>query len=272
VEENVLIVRKEENVSTIVFNRPDQRNSLTPEQLLQLVDALEELKADGQTRVIVFRGAGNKAFSSGYNIGQIPSRGSGQPQVTDEKPPDPRLRDNPLQLALEAVRGFPYPTIAMIGGYCMGAGCELAATCDIRIASDNSRFAMPPVKLNVLYSPTGVQRFLNILGLGWTNYLFLTGRTIDAQKAKEMGFIQEMVTPDKLEAVTYELAQEIAENAPLAVKGTKTLIAKLYGYQGLNEEDRREVAKLTAECFASEDLREAQRAFLEKRKPKFQGR
>jgi enoyl-CoA hydratase/carnithine racemase len=160
----------------------------------------------------------------------------------------------------------------MIYGYAVGAGLELAVTCDLRLAADSARLGITPAKLGVAYSPTGIQKFLNLVGIAHTKELFYTGRLFDAQRAKEMGLVDYVVPASELAATTYELAQEIAENAPLSVSGAKLTVSKLLSYQVLRPEDEAELRELQARAMRSEDLKEGQRAFMEKRKPKFVGR
>ncbi|MDP2919551.1 MAG: enoyl-CoA hydratase-related protein [Dehalococcoidia bacterium] len=261
--EELVVVKKEENICTLIINRPQKRNSMNPETLLQLGDALNALKEDGQTRLVVIRGAGEEAFSSGYDIGRIGG-------ASDQELTGPRR--NPLAYGMNSVSGFPYPVIAMIFGYAVGAGLELAATCDLRFAAEGARLGITPAKLGVVYSPQGLQKFLNLVGVSQTKELFYTGRLIDAQRALEIGLVDHVRPAGELVKFTYDLAGEIAGNAPLSVSGTKTTIARLLKYQKLNPEDEDELRKLQAQAMSSEDLKEGQKAFLEKRKPRFTGR
>jgi len=236
---------------------------MNPEILLQLGDTLNSLKEEGEVRVVVIRGAGEESFSSGYDIGRIPSGGN-----REETGP----RRNPLEYGMEAVLAFPYPVIAMIYGYAVGAGLELAVTCDLRLAADTARLGITPAKLGVVYNYTGILKFLNLVGVAQTKELFYTGRLITAQRAKDIGLVDHVLPAQELAKATYDLAREIAENAPLSVSGTKATIARLLSYQTLRPEDEAELRKLQAQAFRSEDLKEGQRAFMEKRKPKFIGR
>lgn len=260
--EDLILVQKEGNICTLTINRPEKRNSLNPEALLQLGDALNTLKEDGETRAVVIRGTGEKAFSSGFDIGRI---GSGSPE-----PAGPRR--NPMEYGMGSVRDFPYPVIAMIYGYAVGAGLELAVTCDLRLAADTARLGITPAKLGVVYNPAGIQKFLNVVGVPQTKELFYTGRLIDAQRAREIGLVDYVYPEAELATATYELAQEIAGNAPLSVSGVKTTVSRLLKYQTVSPEDEAELGRLQAEAYRSEDLKEGQKAFMEKRKPRFTGR
>jgi enoyl-CoA hydratase/carnithine racemase len=236
---------------------------MNPEILLQLGDTLNSLKEEGEVRVVVIRGAGEEAFSSGYDIGRI-GTGSGQ----EETGP----RQNPLEYGMEAVLAYPYPVIAMIYGYAIGAGLELAVTCDLRLAADTARLGITPAKLGVVYHHPGILRFVNLVGVAQTKELFYTGRLITAQRAEHIGLVDHVLPAQELAKATYDLAREIAENAPLSVSGTKATISKLLNYQTLGPEDETELRKLQAQAYASDDLKEGQRAFMEKRKPRFTGR
>jgi enoyl-CoA hydratase len=260
--EELLLVQKEGNICTLTINRPEKRNSMNPEILLQLGDTLDSLKEEGEVRVVVIRGAGEESFSSGYDIGRI-STGS-----REETGP----RQNPLEYGMEAVLAYPYPVIAMIYGYAIGAGLELAVTCDLRLAADTARLGITPAKLGVVYHHPGVLKFVNLVGVAQTKELFYTGRLITAQRAEHIGLVDHVLPAQELAKATYDLAGEIAENAPLSVSGTKATIARLLSYQTLCPEDEAELRKLQAQAYASEDLKEGQRAFMEKRKPKFTGR
>ena len=260
-EENVLLSERQGQICTLIINRPDKRNSLTPALLMQLADKMEVLRNDSSVRVIILRGAGDQAFSSGYDISQIPTKGT-------EAPPPVEI----LNRALETIAVFPYPVIGMLNDHTMGAGFELAATCDLRLASESALFAVPPARLGVLYSYSGTRRFINLLGVAATKEILFTGKPFDAKRAWEIGFLNRVAPLKELSDITYKMAQEIAENAPLSVKGAKRMISVLLSYQQLSAGHRMELDALIQQCFQSEDLKEGQQAFLERRKPKFQGK
>jgi len=260
--EELLLVQKEGNICTLTINRPERRNSMNPEILLQLGDTLNSLKGEGEVRVVVIRGAGEESFSSGYDIGRIST------SSREETGP----RQNPLEYGMASVLAYPYPVIAMIYGYAIGAGLELAVTCDLRLAADTARLGITPAKLGVVYHHPGILKFVNLVGVAQTKELFYTGRLVTAQRAQDIGLVDHVLPAQELAKATYDLAREIAENAPLSVSGTKATIAKLLSYQTLRPEDETELRKLQAQAYASDDLKEGQRAFMEKRKPKFTGR
>lgn len=260
--EEVLFMEKAENICTITINRPERRNALNLDVLLRLGDTLHALKDDHEVRVVVLRGAGEKAFSAGMDIGGIAT-------VSAE---ETARRGNPIDFAMESIISYPYPVIAMIYGAAMGAGCDLAVTCDLRIAADTARMGINPVKLGLVYPPGGIQRLINAVGLPRAKELFFTGRFIDSQRAKEIGLVNLVVPADELASVTYTLAQEIAENAPLAVSTTKTIFNKLLKYQQVSAEDEAEIMALIDTVMRSEDAKEGPMAFIQKRKPTFKGR
>jgi len=261
--EELLLLQKEENICTITINRPHKRNSLTPELLLQMGYTFNALKEDGDIRAVIIRGVGEECFSSGYDMGRITS---------SEAEKDTYSQQDPLSYAMSCIDNYPYPVIAMIYGYAMGAGLELAATCDLRFAADTARLGIPPAKLGILYNHSGILRLMNLVGISATKELLYTGRLCDAKTAKEIRLVDHVVPAQELASITYKLAREIAENAPLAVSGVKTTILKLMKCQTISPEDEAELHNLRSQALLSEDRKEGQRAFQEKRKPRFVGR
>lgn len=253
------------HIMTLVLNRPEKRNALTPGMLLEICEIFNKFSKNDDIRSVVIRGAGGKAFSAGYDIGTIPTKGD--PDAIREK-----LRSDPLELALESVVNYPYPVIAMLNGYAFGAGCELSMCCDIRVAADDTRMGMTPAKLGVVYAPRGIQRFVQVIGLPRTKELFFTGRIYDASLIKEKGLVDYVVPKKDLESFTYSMAEEIAGNAPLSLKGTKRIINILMQSTKIRGEGLKEAESFVEQAFHSEDLREGQIAFSEKRKPQFIGK
>jgi enoyl-CoA hydratase len=264
-EQNLLLTEKKDRVCMITFNRPEQRNALSPLLLLQLSELLGQLKKEDEIRCVILRGAGDKAFSSGYDIKALPTDVS--PEVMEAL-----RKKNPLETALEAIQDFPYPVIAMINGVAFGAGCELAVTCDIRIAVDTTRLGMPPAKLGLIYMPAGLLRFINVVGLANAKEIFFTGRYFPVSRAKEMGLVHYVVPDAQLVPFTEEMAQEISGNAPLSLKGINFIFNTCLKYQKIEPDDMKAIEMTVAQAFNSEDLKEGQRAFMEKRKPVFKGK
>ena len=259
---DALLVEARGALRTIVLNRPEQRNALPPAEWLRLADILGKIAADPGARAIVVRGAGGRAFSSGYDVNALR-------ELDDEGIVLSTPRD-PFEVALAAVVEHPLPIIAMVNGFAIGGGCTLAAGCDVRLAAASARFGMPPAKLGLVYSPTELRPFVQLLGAGRTKLLFYSGRIISAQKAYELGLIEEVLPDDDLEAATYALAEEIAANAPLSVRGTKQILGSMHG-PAAPADAAPKLAALIERVNTSADLAEGKRAFLEKRPPEFRG-
>ncbi len=162
--------------------------------------------------------------------------------------------------------------VAAINGHALGGGLELTLACDLRICADGAKLGMPPAKLGLIYGHTGLQRFIDAIGVPRTKELFLTGRNLSAERAERIGLVHEVVGDGELETVSIELAAEIAANAPLSMKGNKHAIDTLNSYPRLTPEEEKELIELRRSCFGSEDFREGIRAFAEKRKPVWRGR
>ncbi|MGB9498942.1 MAG: enoyl-CoA hydratase-related protein [Dissulfuribacterales bacterium] len=260
----VLIKEKNGSIGTIIFNRPERKNSLSPELLIKLHLILKEWAEDDAIRTVVFTGSGDKAFSSGYDILAIP---------TDLTPEMAELmkKENPLKLAMSGVKNYPYPTIAMMNGYALGAGLNLALCCDIRVGIEDISVSMPPAKLGLIYHLEGIKQFVEVIGLARTKEIFFTARKYKGREVKEMGIVDYLVPRSELSSTTYALANEIAANAPLALKGTKRILSMLSRAVEFKDSDLKEADKIIADGFNSEDLKEGQTAFIEKRKPVFKG-
>lgn len=257
-----LLEERDGRILTFIINRPDKMNSLSPEIMLRLGDTLTELAGSDQIRCVVIRGAGGRAFSSGYDIGRI-----GAGAAAAEGP-----RRNPLDYGLNAITSFPYPVIAAIQGFALGAGLHLALACDLRVATPDSAFGMPPVKLGVVYPVEGYALFVRTVGPAAAKALFLTGRRFYAQEALHLGIVTHVEEEASFDEYVAGLAREMAEeNAPLAVKGAKQILNRLT--EGpLSAEEMQEARSLMAQAFQSVDAAEARKAFAEKRKPQFVGR
>ncbi|HZH92198.1 MAG TPA: enoyl-CoA hydratase-related protein [Pyrinomonadaceae bacterium] len=254
-----LLVERRGRVAIITINRPEKRNALNIQTRAEGAAALEELREDEGIRVVVFTGAGDKAFIAGADIGEF----AGRTAVTQ--------RDVMTGRSLfTAIDTFPKPVIAMINGYCLGGGCELALACDLRIASERASFGQPEINLGIIPGGGGTQRLTHLIGEGKAMELILTGEIIDAQTAYAYGLVNTVVPVDELEAKTLEIANRIAEKSPVALRMAKEAV-KTASRSTLDEGLRREI-DLFALCFSSEDKDEGVKAFLEKRKPEFKGR
>ncbi len=264
-EARLVAMEERGRVAILTLNRPEKYNALTPALLVELHQAIAELSRREDIRCLIIRGTGEKAFCSGYDLGQLPTTLT--PEIAELLKENP----NPLALGLDAITAFPYPVIAMLNGVAIGAGCELAVTCDIRIGADDIRMGMPPAKLGLVYAPSGIRKFLDLVGPANTRELFFTAKFVDADRAREMGLVNYLLPREELEDFTLSLAADIAEKAPLALKGMKRIINLLLERGELDEAGNAEAGALIGASLASRDLQEGQRAFLEKRKPFFRG-
>jgi enoyl-CoA hydratase len=254
-----ITVEKRGRVAVLTINRPDKLNALSHKVHREGVAALDELKHDDDVRVVVVTGSGEKAFIAGADISEF----EGQTPVTQRD----SFRERSLFNSLDA---FPKPVIAMVNGFCLGGGNELAMACDLRIASENARFSQPEINLGIMCGGGGTQRLPRLVGEGRAMEMVLTGDMIDAATAKNFGLVNHVCPADQLEAETMKLAEKIAEKAPIALQLSKEAV-KFASRSNLDEGLRREV-DLFAICFSTEDKKEGVAAFLEKRKPEFKGR
>lgn len=258
---NELLTEEKGAICTLTLNRPEKRNLITPRMLEHIDSELQRLKEEDKVRCVVIKGAGDKAFSSGYDIGAI---GKNDMIAHHEG-------DHPLGRALKTIENFPYPVIAMMNGHAFGAGLEVAVTCDIRITVNDCLFGMPPAKLGVVYSYSGMKKFIDLIGPGYTKELFLIGNPISSERATEIGLVNFIVDREQLEASTYAIASEIAENAPLSLRALKKIANTLSSKQ-LSPDDEKLIREMTLDVQNSEDYKEGQKAFSEKRKPAFKGK
>ncbi|MGW8323866.1 MAG: enoyl-CoA hydratase/isomerase family protein [Thermodesulfobacteriota bacterium] len=263
-ESKELLTEQKDGVGTLTIHRPERRNALSPELLMRLHRTLQAWALEESVRVVVITGAGDRAFSSGYDILAMPTGLVGAGEAILEE-------NNPLELAFKSLRHYPYPTIAMLNGSAFGAGLNLAVCCDLRIGADDIKAGMPPAKLGVVYPPEGLKLFVEVLGMARTKEVFFSGRVYRGSEVKDAGLVDRLVKRADLKTVTYELAHEIAGNAPLALKGIKRILNMLGDEFTLSDYERREAEELVARAFNSRDLKEGQAAFLEKREPRFVG-
>ena len=258
----LLVDEPARGVVRLTISNVQKRNALDHPILDAITATLaEHADSDGAIRCLVLTGAGGM-FSAGYDIGEIPE-GEFEEQAE-------RLVAHPFTEAIEALEAFPWPTLAALGGHTIGGGLELALTCDIRVAQDGIQLGMPPAKLGLVYSHTGLRRFVDAIGAARTRELFLLGKYVDAGTALSWGLVNRVAPAAHLDAVTAELAGELAGNSPLAQLGNKRVLAALLRAEGqLGVDVERELIELRRASFASADMREGMRAFAEKRAPEW---
>jgi enoyl-CoA hydratase/carnithine racemase len=260
----LLIDEPIDGVVRLTISNPAKRNALDHPILDAISDTLGELSGTASSaRCVLITGA-HGMFSAGYDIGEIPD------EEFEERAE--RLVAHPFTQAIDALEAFPRPTLAMLPGHTIGGGLELALACDLRVAQDAIKLGMPPAKLGLVYSHTGLRRFIDAIGAARTRELFLLGSYIDAPTALAWGLVNRVTGADALETLALELAAELAGNAPLSQAGNKRVIAALLSAEAeLPAEVEEELIELRRASFASEDMREGMRAFAERRAPRWRG-
>jgi enoyl-CoA hydratase/carnithine racemase len=260
----LLIDEPLDGVRRLTISNPSKRNALDHAILDGIAAAVRGAGADGDVRCLVLTGA-HGMFSSGYDIGDIPEDVFAQEAE--------RLVAHPFTSAIAALDATDLPVVAALPGHTIGGGLELALACDLRLARDGIRLGMPPAKLGLVYSHTGLRRFLNAIGEPRTRELFLLGREIEARTALGWGLVHEVWGEEDLGREALDRARELAANSPLSVRGNKRVLrALLESHAELDPEVERELIDLREACFRSDDLKEGVRAFAEKRPARWQGR
>ena len=256
----LVLDRPDEGVARITIRNERRRGALDQEML----DALAALLPELDSRCLVIRGSG-EVFSAGYDIGDLDG--------SDLAAAAERLVAHPFHAAIEALENYPYPVVAQINGHAIGGGLELAVTCDLRVAASGVKLAMPPGRLGLIYSHTGLRKFLDVCGPAATAELFFTARNISAERGRELGLVNHVVARHELEEFTQALARDIAACSPLSLRGNKRIIRTLRSERWrLSPEVEQELVALRESCFASDDFREGIRAFAEKRAPQWNAR
>ncbi len=247
-------------VARLTISNPGKRGALDHDILEGFATTVPQLDA----RCLIVTGR-NRTFSAGYDIGDLP-----EGVFADEAE---KLVAHPFAAAIEAIERYPYPTIAALNGSAIGGGLELALSCDLRIAAATISLGMPPAKLGLVYSHTGIQKFIDAIGAPRTRELFLLGRPVDVVTAREWGLVNAVTEPERLASAALAMASEIASGAPLAQRGNKRVInAVLDAAAQLDPIDEQELIELRRACFSSEDFREGVRAFGQKRRPRWKGK
>ncbi len=256
-----LRLANEDGIGWISCHNPARLNALNAEMWGELPRLLATLEADPAIRVIVLRGSGDRAFSAGADISEFETARTGA-SASDY--------DALNHAAFAALEGANKPTIAMIHGFCLGGGLGIAACCDLRLTDDKAQFAIPAAKLGIGYNPRWVRPLLALAKPAHVKELLFTGRRFSATEALAMGLVNRVYTVSDLEHETRALAREIVGNAPLSIAAAKAAIDDLTRHP--ETADTTKLDALVARCFDSDDYAEGRRAFLEKRKPKFEGK
>ena len=257
-----LLAHKDGAAGWITFNNPAKRNAMSFDMWLGLDIALNDFIADPAIRVIVLKGAGDKAFVSGADISEFKEKRATAEAVAEYNKVSVSIATKLLEC--------PKPTIAMIRGFCMGGGLGTALTCDLRICSEDSRFGVPAGKLGVGYKYSALKRLVDIVGPANTAEIFYTARQFDAQEAKDMGLVNRVLAADKLEEYVANYVNTIGGNAPLTLKAVKACLNEIA--RDDSQRDHALCERVVDDCFASADYTEGRTAFMEKRKPVFMGR
>jgi enoyl-CoA hydratase len=256
-----MLARKEGRVGYVIFNNPERHNAVSLEMWEATARILEDFGKDDEVRVVVVTGAGGKAFVSGADISKFEDERANEEAIA--------RYNKTVERANAAIYDYPKPTIAMIRGYCIGGGVGLSLCCDLRICSDNSRFAVPAAKLGLGYAYPGLKKLVDVVGPSFAKEIFYTARQFDAEEARVMGLVNRVVPAEELEGYVRKYAEMIGDNAPLTIATTKFVVGQV-----VKEDSQRDLAKAAAmvkHCFESKDYVEGRRAFMEKRKPVFTG-
>jgi enoyl-CoA hydratase len=256
-----MLSKSENGVGYITFNNPEKHNAVSIEMWDALVTILNDFKNNKDIRVIVLIGAGGKSYVCGADISKFDKERSSKEAVLNY--------NKKTQMVYELLETFPKPTIAMINGYCIGGGLNLAVCCDIRICSQKSKFAMPAAKLSLGYPFSSIKRLFDIMGPGMAKHFMFTADRINADEALTCGLVQKLVPEDTLVNFVKEYALTISKNAPLTIRAMKQI-----GIEILKNPDDRDLVlceELASVCFDSEDYKEGRNAFMEKRPANFKG-
>ncbi len=246
----------------IRFNNPARHNALSVDMWEAVPPLLEQAAADERVRLVVFSGAGDKAFVSGADISQFEDQRAAHEAV--------QRYEAMAEAALTGIERCPLPTLACIRGWCIGGGVNVAIACDVRIAASDAVFSIPAARLGLGYRYSAMKNLVDLIGPGAAKDLFFTARRIGAEEARVLGLVSRTAAPEQLDALLAEYTAALAENAPLTVRAAKAITAEIL--KASPDADLARCQALIAACFASEDYAEGRRAFMEKRRPVFKGR
>jgi enoyl-CoA hydratase len=246
-------------IGTLTFNQPERHNAMSLDMWRAATAVLDQFEEDATVRVIVLTGAGGRAFVSGADISKFESERASADAVLEYNAAVDRFS--------QALGECSKPTIAMIRGYCLGGGVGIAVCCDLRIANEAARFAVPAAKLGLGYGYANVRRIMDLVGPQFATEMLLTARQFDAAQAERIGLVNHVVPDPEIESYVSDLAAMIAGNAPLTIRAVKRIVRELRS----DDPDVAACDALARRCFESADYREGRQAFLEKRKPVFRG-
>ena len=256
-----MLAEKDSGVGWMIFNNPEKHNAVKVEMWEAIPTILDCFERDPEIKVIVLKGAGEKAFISGADISEFET-------VRSTKEATSHYEDI-ADSATERLYHCPKPTIAMVRGYCIGGGAGIAVSCALRVATEDSRFGIPAAKLSVGYRHGGIRKLVDLVGPSVAKDIFFTARQLSAPEALNVGLINRMVPDTELEDSVAEYCQTIGANAPLTIRSVKQIVGQIVKPDGF---DQALCEKLVEDCFTSEDYVEGRRAFMEKRKAAFKGR
>jgi enoyl-CoA hydratase/carnithine racemase len=257
-----LVVEKRGAVGWIVFDQPAKRNAINDAMWRGIPPALQRFDADPDVRCVVFRGSGTEAFAAGADISEFEKVRSERGAVAEY--------DTLLDQVLHSIQGSPKPSVAMIYGYCIGGGLEIALACDLRYCGTSAQFGIPAAKLGLAYNVEGHKRLLETVGHARAREIMFLGRRYPADEALAMGLVHRVLADAELERYTDEVIRTLCENAPLAIANSKTIVEEFVKSSGSADPARMRAS--VERCAKSADYIEGRRAFMEKRKPRFQGK
>ncbi len=257
-----ILVQQDGAIATVILNRPRLRNAIGLAMWREIARVAEGLGKDEGVRAVIFRGAGTEAFASGADISEF--------KEVRKDTATAQAYNTETGAAYRAIRRCPQPTVAMIYGFCMGGGMALAMACDLRFAAEGAKFGIPAARLGIVYGLESTRQLVDLVGPACAKDILLSARTIEAQEAFAIGFVNRLLPVPELEPYTYDYLGKVAANAPLSVRGAKLIIEAALEDSGVSRQD--EIRQLGLAAFESEDYQEGTRAFLEKRPPRFKGR